>query len=145
MEKFKCLLDFLKLQRNGLEYLTSKVRCSTVETPVETDSASKSPIVAHIGHISLIGVNGIDRLHKCGVHGTNDHYLKDCKSFKSADSGEKIRMVMVSRACWNCLTPGHKAKYCSYPKNCSVKGCKMWHHELLHEAHSSGKKFGHQE
>ena len=79
-------------------------------------------------------------MHKCGVNGTNDHCLKDCKSFKSADSGEKIRMVMVSRACWNCLTPGHKAKYCSYPKNCSVKSCKMWHLELLHETHSSGKK-----
>ena len=119
MEKFKCLLDFLKVQRNRLEYLTSKVRCSTAETPVETDTSSKSPSVAHNGHISLIVVNRVNRLRKCRVHGMNDHCLKDCKPFKSADSGEKIRMVMISRACWNCLTPRHKAKYCC--KNCSVK------------------------
>ena len=96
--------------------------------------------IGRCGHIAIDGTK--NRLHKCGIHNTDEHCLRDCISFKSANSDERIQMVIKSRACWNCLIPGHKARHCLNPKNCSAKGCKMWHHKLLHEAHMAGKKFG---
>ena len=143
VETFASLLRFLKEQRDGLEYLTSKVRYS----PDEIDGIVKSENSAHIGRCGHIAIdNGYenDRLYKCGIHNTNGHSLGDCKSFKVANSSERIQIAMKSRACWNCLMPGHKARNCLKSKNCSLKGCKMWHHELLHEAHLAGQKFGRQ-
>ena len=32
--------------------------------------------------------------------------------------------------CFNCLRPGHPAKYCRSPARCAI--CKRWHHTLLH-------------
>ena len=142
--KFECLLRFLKEQRGGLEYLTSKVRYRMGEKDVLNESPIQDQSV-RCGHIAIVGTNESKRLYKCGIHNTDDHCLRDCKTFRFANSGERIQMVIESRACWNCLTPGHKAKHCFHPKNCSVKGCKMWHHQLLHEAHKAGKTFGRQE
>lgn len=143
VKRFASLLGFLKEQRNGLEYLTSKIRCSRGETDVVDKSISEDQ--SRCSHIAVDDVDGNKKLYKCGIHNTNEHGLGNCKSFKGSNSEEKIKIVMKSRACWNCLVPGHKARYCLNPRNCSAKGCRMWHHELLHDAHLSGQKFGRQE
>ena len=139
-ERFTALLSFLIEQRNGLEYLSSRVRCSPNKTDVSTESKNAEQDF-QCGYLDIsVGENG--NLGICSTHKTKEHYLGNCNTFKRATARDKIRSVIKARACWNCLVPGHKARHCFKQKHCTIKGCTFWHHELLHEAHYIGERFG---
>ena len=91
------------------------------------------------GHVDISSAeNG---LCKCGIHKTNKLFLSVCDVFQRATPCEKIWLVINARACWNYLLPGHKARHCFKPKNCTIRCCTFWHHKSLHEAHSIGERF----
>ena len=141
-EKFASLLKFLREQRNGMEYLSSRVRCSPREKDLPAESSNVEDGF-RCGHLDIISNEGEDRrIYRCGIHNTNEHHLGDCDTYKRANAHDKIRLVIKARACWNCLGSGHKAKYCFKSKNCTARGCTFWHHRSLHEAHSLGERFG---
>ena len=50
--------------------------------------------IGRCGHIAIDGMN--ERLHKCGIHNTDEHCLKDCRSFKFTNAGKRIQIEGLS-------------------------------------------------
>lgn len=58
------------------------------------------------------------------------HYVFSCPDFRSASPAERREWAIQSKACLNCLKPGHQVKRCSSKHRC--KECGERHSTFLH-------------
>jgi len=70
---------------------------------------------------------------KCRLCSAN-HKLPDCHIFKGKTVAERKLLTIQYRLCDNCFKRGHIAKRCFLRSACTVDGCKVKHHELLHDS-----------
>ena len=147
-DKFNELFEFLKHQRNALEYrcYPQTFDCSEVLNNDDrmrefNQKRDNSFVLNHVIE-SPINEDAKSHWYRCPLHQTNQHTLEDCKTFMNANVKDKMSIVFSARACWNCLLPGHKSRNCRRAKGCTQDGCKMWHHDMLHECHVNGHNFG---
>ena len=83
------MLDFPIEQRDGLEYIRSRIRCSLLKgvREMSVESLNKDQEF-RFGHVDISSAeNG---LCKCGIHKTNKLYLSDCDVLQRATPCEKI-------------------------------------------------------
>lgn len=64
------------------------------------------------------------------------HALYYCRVFKNLNHAERLRVVVSSRRCSNCLGDTHRTNQCPISTRCAI--CKGRHHSLLHSASGSG-------
>ena len=67
----------------------------------------------------------------CPIWG-KDHLLMNCKRFDNMKLSERIDFTRKERLCDNCFKVGHIAKRCFKRSACTIMGCAMKHHTLLH-------------
>ena len=70
------------------------------------------------------------------------HDVTACPTFLSKTVDEKALFVASSGACFFCLKQGHAVRSCHSAKQCSIEGCKMKHHQLLHGSKRVGMRAG---
>ena len=70
---------------------------------------------------------------KCPVHKSTNHKLQECKVFERMSTNEKDQVVDEHRLCLSCLLPGHRLNKCRNKHRCTVEGCDMRHHTLVHD------------
>ena len=58
--------------------------------------------------------------------------LAECLEFPKLALDQRRSIVMKQRACFNCLTNGHRAYACPSPAQCHAEDCRRRHHPLLH-------------
>ncbi|XP_004527482.1 uncharacterized protein LOC101455800 [Ceratitis capitata] len=58
------------------------------------------------------------------------HKIYFCDKFRNLDFSAKSKFIKESKACWNCLSPGHSKDRCNSSSACRV--CSQRHHTLLH-------------
>ena len=64
---------------------------------------------------------------------SENHALESCSVFKAKPVSERITFMRQNRLCDNCCKKGHISRYCYKDKMCTVEGCRMKHHTLLHQ------------
>ena len=60
------------------------------------------------------------------------HSLDLCDKFKGLERVRRVEMLRRHRLCFNCFKRAHIAKDCFKPSNCTVTGCTIKHHALVH-------------
>ena len=133
-DKFPHLLTFLLEQKRWIEYDNSNLR----------KSFSNRTISGSANHYQEKDKGDNDhnlKAPKCWMHKSNDHSICDCSEFLGKDATEKLQLVKEHRACWTCLRTGHRSSVCYYRSVCGVDGCKMYHHQILHECQVKGLSF----
>jgi hypothetical protein len=67
------------------------------------------------------------------------HAMWKCSKFRALRAKERQAMIRKFRLCFHCLNSGHRVSSCKFfPKQlCGVKGCKRFHHKLLHPSTKS--------
>ncbi|KAK4467352.1 hypothetical protein MN116_000285 [Schistosoma mekongi] len=60
------------------------------------------------------------------------HFVSDCPKFLKMDINSRRAEARKLELCYLCLASGHVARKCGSGLRCSVKGCTIKHHSLLH-------------
>jgi hypothetical protein len=60
------------------------------------------------------------------------HEVVQCTKFKSLSPVVRFSEAKKHRLCFGCLAPSHQMRECPKRSQCSVNGCRMKHHILLH-------------
>ena len=76
-------------------------------------------------------VTGITDKQKCFVCDSY-HSVFSCNAFREMSVNDRSNVVQRARLCFNCLKPGHSARFCRSGLRCSVQGCGLRHHKFLH-------------
>ena len=99
----------------------------------EIQDKSKWPYMGY----DLEQVNSIAK--SCLCCGRGNHFLIECRTFKSLDSAKKRELISAKKACRNCLlTSSHDASQCKAKLGCGAKvgngqRCSQKHHVILHD------------
>lgn len=64
-------------------------------------------------------------------HGTCKS-LESCEAFATLDVHKRWELVKKNKLCFFCLSANHEFKDCPKKVECRIKGCKRFHHKLLH-------------
>lgn len=76
---------------------------------------------------------------KCSLGCNDKHPLFKCKKFNGMNITERREAVKTTKACFNCLTPGHGTISCKSKLKCRT--CNRHHNTLLHDpSWSAGNK-----
>jgi len=62
---------------------------------------------------------------------SNPHALEDCRTFRSWEWKDRLKLARKFRLCDNCLRRGHMACQCQRPSACKEAKCSEKHHSLL--------------
>ena len=60
------------------------------------------------------------------------HDVVQCAKFKSMSPVDRFSEAKRHELCFGCLAPSHLIRECPIRSPCSVSGCRMKHHILLH-------------
>jgi hypothetical protein len=69
----------------------------------------------------------------CPVYGAK-HPLWRCSKFRALAAKERQSVMLRFKLCYHCLGSGHRVTSCQFNPGtlCGVRGCKRFHHRLLH-------------
>ena len=62
-----------------------------------------------------------------------NHWLPQCSFFKEMVVSERMRFCMRRGLCYACFGVRHGLERCSFKRECGRNGCKLYHHQLLHD------------
>ena len=114
--KFPSLLDFLRIERNALEYGAANIRISD----------------SRFGKINYLNSKHDDGM-ECIIHKVNSHRTVDCRKYTDMTVRERMDVLRDNFGCYRCLSPGHLASNCVNYEPC-VDGCDKMHHISLHDS-----------
>jgi hypothetical protein len=69
--------------------------------------------------------------HCPGCQGTCQS-VANCPSYAQQSYGERKKMILEYKLCFNCLKPSHMVSACKLPSQCNVSGCRGKHHATMH-------------
>ena len=113
-DKFTSLIEFLRVERNALEYGIANIR--TAEYKV-----SKINLVDRSKSVNT----------ECIVHKTNSHRTNECRKYLDMAINERLKIIRENYGCYRCLSSGHFAIDCTNYEPC-IDGCDKLHHITLH-------------
>lgn len=64
---------------------------------------------------------------------SSNHYINNCPEFLKLSIQDKWVWVKEKHRCFSCLNSGHRVGDCRRKNKCTVDGCQLSHHILLHE------------
>ena len=59
--------------------------------------------------------------------------VADCPTYAQLAYGDRKKLILEHKLCYNCLKPAHMAAACYSPSQCNVPDCKGKHHHTLHQ------------
>ncbi|XP_041974007.1 uncharacterized protein LOC121729533 [Aricia agestis] len=104
-------------------------KCSAYALPEETEPHPERPQRRRLERAFATEVSGRKRCPMC----QNEHHLTECKQFLGTPVNERWNIAKKNRICFQCLRSNHRRGGCG-AKRCSVNGCGMAHHRLLHHS-----------
>ncbi|XP_037042681.1 uncharacterized protein LOC119079015 [Bradysia coprophila] len=105
-----------------------------VNSQVETEPGNKSQVETEPVNKPESNVSKNDTKKKCPACSSNKcTKLENCKKFKDANRDERWTIVKKGQLCGRCFGL-HKYYRCQSSQRCSVDGCKLNHHTLLHKS-----------
>ena len=81
-----------------------------------------------------------DKSRGCLFCSDKTHNLSKCQKFFKEKIEDKIRFLIKTKACFNCLARGHRSINCKQEKHCRVKGCEVKHNYTLHEKYPNPQR-----
>ncbi|XP_036342979.1 uncharacterized protein LOC118752235 [Rhagoletis pomonella] len=118
---FEQLTKFLEIRCRSLAMITAPVPQAATIKPTTHKYAAKSTKVFH-----AIPEQNPARCMYCNAA----HKIYSCDKFRSLDFTAKSKFIKESKACLNCLSPGHYKERCNSSSACRI--CHERHHTLLH-------------
>ncbi|XP_036347063.1 uncharacterized protein LOC118756404, partial [Rhagoletis pomonella] len=118
---FEQLTMFLEIRCRSLAMITAPAPQATTIKPTTYKYAAKSTKVFH-----AIPEQNPARCTYCNAA----HKIYSCDKFRSLDFTAKSKFIKESKACLNCLSPGHYKERCNSSAACRI--CHQRHHTLLH-------------
>ena len=115
--KFPALLEFLRLERDVLEYATSDLR-SSVKYVVDDSNKGKNE-------------------EECLVHRSHNHSTERCRTYLNMSINERYNLLKDNTACFGCLKSGHMLQNCTQRVPCG-DGCDSFHHKTLRTSQVNG-------
>jgi hypothetical protein len=154
---FQNLLQFLKAEREAIEYMNVDLRSvslgacsSSVNTTeqqnykYEGDNEIQNLKEIVQGLVQVVKGNTIPNQQQqgqptmnCWLHATNSHDILNCNTFCSLDPQTRTEEVRKYSACFLCLQVGHISRRCDSRISCTATGndgkiCGKRHHTMLH-------------
>ena len=117
--KFQRLLEYLRVERDAVEYSLSTLR-----------NKSQNSLLRNLSHKPSTN----DHISQCWLHVADNHGIDKCRLFLSKSIEERVSLVRENLACWSCLMQGHQSKDCPNKVKCDVDGCQRMHNTCLHGA-----------
>ncbi|XP_073967354.1 uncharacterized protein [Choristoneura fumiferana] len=117
------------------KFLEKRFRVLEMIQPIQsTNQNAKTNVQSeHYHEIEITSLFVDTEIHKC-AYCNQDHRIFQCREFQQLILEEKIDVVQSKRLCFNCLIPGHPARYCINKSSCHI--CGKRHHTLLHRGYT---------
>ncbi|XP_029165899.1 uncharacterized protein LOC114936760 [Nylanderia fulva] len=105
------------------DFMTLRIRGLTDLSDINNSVANSRNQYKHKSSVNSISVV------KC-EHCAANHYIHQCKEFRSKSISERNSLARQHKLCFNCLKSGHFTSKCLSTTRC--KHCSRMHHSLLH-------------
>ncbi|KAG5866637.1 hypothetical protein JTB14_021816 [Gonioctena quinquepunctata] len=97
--------------------------------------------------LTFVHKKGFSKFGGCVVCSEWQHQLTSCATFENMAVNDIWNAVTQNKLCISSSNPNHRVNDCSNEKKCTVDGCVLKHHNLLHKTNRSevrGKTLGQQ-
>ena len=137
-DKFPALLEFLRAERDAIEYGLSDLRKNQKKSSSSTVNAFNTK--ASSANSTLPSITQSDQSSPCVIHfWSENHGTEDCRTFKNLSIEKKIDVLKEKSCCFGCLSSKHVMADCTHKIKCVAdENCNEFHHPCLH----MGKKDG---
>ena len=126
-QKLDDLLTFLETRVRALEATPLKATSESSKVQTKPQSTSQSYLGA--------------QPKTCAVCNASGHPIYKCSAFNEMTTVQRSAKARELGLCFNCLSSGHRPKFC--PSNKTCRTCSGKHHSLLHKDEQPLERSGH--
>ena len=109
---YELLLNFLREERERVDYLKSDARNSRTQKKFPTKSAT-----------SQVSISKETMYEMCQVCKSDKHPIWMCEKFRKMNMKDRRDQVLSLRLCFRCMQSGHNARSCTHPKPRLCRTC----------------------
>lgn len=120
----------LRVLADWLERRAEAASRRTTLNVYNAESTSKPKCKARVNTINASSDTFISK--SCNSCYGTCQSLEQCEAFSKLDVHKRWDIAKKNKLCFYCLSTNHEFKDCTKKVECKIKGCKRFHHKLLH-------------